>query len=235
VNATTFITWNVVASGALFDMPDIRPMHHLQTGSSIGLITDSHGQVAQLSQAINYLKEKECGEIIHLGDICDSVKTHTADECISMIQKHNVIAVRGNNDHALSYNCNPGINKTTLDFIQSLPLVIQSQELFFAHSLPFVNKLGLSCMIQGLNSHFLKLCFDSLSENAILFRGHSHEPELIFQSNKAYQRMTIDLPAKTDLQCCRPCVITCGTVMTGQCMIYDPGDHVLLGCLINSF
>jgi len=215
-------------------MPHTRSMH-FQSDAPIGIITDSHGQVAQLSQAIHYLKEKKCRTIIHMGDICDSVQIQAADECISIIQKFDVIAIKGNNDHALTFNYNSGINKATIDYIQSLPLVIEGQQIVFAHSLPFINTLGLSCMIQSLNSRFLKLCFDYLSENAILFRGHSHQPEIVFQSNKGYQRMKMNLPVEVDLDGLRTCVVTCGAVMNWQCMVYYPDDHVLAGCLIDRF
>jgi predicted phosphodiesterase len=207
---------------------------NFQTDSAIGIISDSHGQVAQLSQTIQYLQEKQCKTIIHLGDICDTVHIHTADQCISVIQKYNIVAIRGNNDHALSLVDNPEIDQRTRDYIQSLPLVLQTNQLFFAHSLPFVNELGLSCMIQNLNSRLINLCFNSLGKNAILFRGHSHQPEIVFQTNKDYKRITMNFPVKKDLNDLCPCVITCGTVMNGQCMIYYPDDRILLGCWVYS-
>jgi predicted phosphodiesterase len=213
-------------------MPYIKSIQ-FQDNSLIGIIADSHGHVAQLSQAIDFLSEKKCKILIHLGDICDSVNFHTADECISIIQKHHVIAIRGNNDHAIFVNKNKMISQSTLDYIQSLPLVIQSQTLTFAHSLPFVNALGLSCMIQNLNSHFLKLCFNSLGENAILFRGHSHQPEIIVQSVMGYQELKMDFPFTKELTRLFPCIISCGTVMKGHCMVYDPDDQILMGCLID--
>jgi predicted phosphodiesterase len=223
--------WNVVAVGVVFVMSDIRSIHY-QTDSAIGIITDSHGQMKLLSRSIQYLQENQCETIIHLGDICDSVNIHTADQCISLIQNHKIIAIRGNNDHALSFADTPEIDQTTRDYIRSLPLVVQNHQLFFTHSVPFVNELGLSCMIQNLNSRFIKLCFDSLGKNAILFRGHSHKPEIIVHSNKGYQRTAMNFPVKKNLNDLCPCVITCGTVMNGQCMIYYPNDRVLLGCLI---
>jgi len=206
-----------------------------QSDTLIGIISDSHGHVAQLSQSIDFLIEKNCNPIIHLGDICDSVHFHTADECISIIQNNNVIAIRGNNDHTISINQNAGIKKSTIDFIQSLPLLIQSQKCVFAHSLPFVDTLGLSCMIQSLNSHFLKLCFNSLDENAILFRGHSHQPEIVVQSDMGYKHIKLNLPVEKKLDCFLPCIVSCGTVMKGHCMMYDPGDHILTGFLIGNY
>lgn len=224
---------NVVANGAIHLMPHVISMN-LKINSPIGILTDSHGLVAQLSQAINYLKEKKCKLIIHLGDICDSAHIHTADECISIIQKHDIIAIRGNNDHALSMSGNPKINRLTLEYIQSLPLVIQSENLIFAHSLPFFNVLGLSCMIQSLNKRSLKLCFNSLAENAILFRGHSHQPEIVVQTHNGFEHMEMHLPAEIDLNCLRPCIVTCGTVMNRQCMVYYPDDQILLGCIFTT-
>ena len=220
-------------SGTIFVMPNIRSMHFQYDDAPIGIMTDSHGQITYLSKAIHYLKEKNCETIIHLGDICDSVHIQPADECISLIQDFDVIAVKGNNDHALTLNKNPVIHQATIDYIQSLPLVIQCQQLVFVHSLPLVQALGLSCMIQGLNSHFLKLCFDYLDENAILFRGHSHQPEIVVQSNQDYQRFEMNFPVEKDLTDLCPCIITCGTVMNGQCLIYQPGNHTLTGCTID--
>ena len=219
-------------SGAIFLMPHIISMN-FEIDAPVGIISDSHGEAAHLSKAIHLLKDKKCRKIIHLGDICDTVHIHTADECISLIQEFNVIAVKGNNDNALVLHHNSGINPTTIDYIQSLPLVIQSQQLIFAHSLPFFKTLGLSCMIQGLNSHFLKLCFDYLDENAILFRGHSHQPEIVVQSNHKYQRTALNLPVEKNLKHLCPCIVTCGAVLNGQCMIYYPENRILIGCIID--
>jgi len=204
-------------------MPLIQNLPLQSNASPIGIITDSHGNVSLLKKAIDLLIEKTCTTIIHLGDICDSAHIHTADDCIEIIQKNNIMAIKGNNDHALTVSHDPQISKPTLDYIQSLPLVIQNQHLTFTHSLPFVEQLGLSCMIRDLNDDFCNLYFDTVDSQSILFRGHSHQPELIVKNKYGWVRKMLHYSNQMEIACTTPCVVTCGAVMNYYCMMYWPG------------
>ncbi|MCP4115078.1 MAG: hypothetical protein GY737_06640 [Desulfobacteraceae bacterium] len=70
----------------------------------IGIMADSHGKPEVIQGAISFLKEKECSLLYHLGDICDSGSPGTADVCVELLKKHDVIAIKGNNDHIVVVN-----------------------------------------------------------------------------------------------------------------------------------
>jgi hypothetical protein len=67
----------------------------------IGIMADSHGDAARITVAAEYFKTCGCTLCIHLGDICDTTRPETAEDCISRLNTHRILAIRGNNDHTL--------------------------------------------------------------------------------------------------------------------------------------
>jgi len=196
----------------------------------VGIVSDSHGQTSVLEKAIYYLKQKGCKIIIHLGDICDSSIIKTADDCISLVQKNEIIAIRGNNDHSMSISKAPGISQPTIDFIKNLPLAIQTQQFIFTHSLPFVKELGLSCMIQNMNENHMQMFFNDNSISKLLFKGHSHNPELVIKNDRGFLRKKLDFPNQIFLK--DKCIINCGAVMDNHCAIFYPNQLLFEGMVI---
>ncbi|KPA12903.1 metallophosphoesterase [Candidatus Magnetomorum sp. HK-1] len=200
----------------------------------IGIVSDSHGQISILEKAIEYLKQKDCQTIIHLGDICDSAHPHIADACVSLIQKNAIFAIKGNNDHSLSVSGDPRISTSTKEFIKNLPLMIQIQNFLFTHSLPFVNELGLSCMIQNMNNNHIHMFFNDPLKPNFLFRGHSHNPELIFRKDNRIHRNKLDFPTKIYLKDKKQFIITCGAVMNSHCAIFYPKQLLFEGDVLDN-
>ena len=64
-------------------------------------MADSHGRPESIKAAFTFLKQEMCEEIYHLGDICDSSRTETAEACIHQIQENGIKAIRGNNDQRI--------------------------------------------------------------------------------------------------------------------------------------
>jgi hypothetical protein len=57
-----------------------------------------------------------------------------------------------------------------------------------------------------------------------LFRGHGHSPEIISKESGEIAVRSI-LPGKnTELAERLPCIITCGSLAAGYCMIWKPGE-----------
>ncbi|MBF0451097.1 MAG: metallophosphoesterase family protein [Candidatus Magnetomorum sp.] len=206
----------------------------LPSEKPIGILADSHGQVSTLEAAIDVLYQKGCQTIIHLGDICDSSCIHTADESIHLIQKNNIIAIKGNNDHSLTVSGDPRISPSTHHYLKKLPLVVHTQHILFTHSLPFMKELGLSCMIQQLNDNHIHLFFGNGPEQKILFRGHNHQPELVTQNHQHFQRMPLNFPTHIQLTPLKPFIMTCGAVLNSHCGIFYPESFVFHGILLNS-
>lgn len=199
---------------------------------SIGIMADSHGMPETIRKAVGLFRKDNCGLIYHLGDICDSDHPETADLCAGILRANNVAAVKGNNDYALSSNQQgEKISGETIGYLSSLPLVAEYDKAILTHSLPFAETLGLSCMIRGMGRTEAALFFKKHPDK-ILFRGHSHSPEIISNEDGEIIFRTISSGEKTELDGRLPCIITCGSLAAGHCMIWNPGEKTVKCCLI---
>jgi len=191
---------------------------------SIGIMADSHGKPDTITAAVALFKSKACLYMYHLGDICDSGCPETVESCVSILKRNNVTAVKGNNDHAISANP-PGenISEETIGYLSALPLVAGYGEALFTHSLPFAEKLGLSCMIRGMGKNEAALFFKE-HPGKILFRGHGHSPEIISKESGEIAVRSILPGENTELAGSFPCIITCGSLAAGYCMIWKPSE-----------
>jgi predicted phosphodiesterase len=197
----------------------------------IGIMADSHGKPDTIAAAVNLFKIKECLYMYHLGDICDSGSPETVESCVSIIKSNNVQAVKGNNDHAISANHPKLISDETIAYLSALPLVALYSEAIFTHSLPFEGKLGLSCMIRGMGKTEAALFFKKHPDK-ILFRGHSHSPEIISKRNGEIIFRAVSSGENIKLDGGLPCIITCGSLAAGYCMIWNTGKKTVECVLI---
>jgi len=187
-------------------------------------MADSHGMPDTITGAVGLFRREDCSLIYHLGDICDSGHPETVESCISILKANNVMAIKGNNDYALSSN-QPGekISGETIGYLSSLPLVAEYDKAILTHSLPFIETLGLSCMIRGMGRTEVALFFKKHPDK-ILFRGHSHSPEIISNEDGEIIFRTISSGEKTELDGRLPCIITCGSLAAGYCIIWKPEE-----------
>ncbi len=191
----------------------------------IGIMADSHGKSDVIQGAISFLKEKGCSLLYHLGDICDSSSPGTADACVDLLERHGVIAVKGNNDHIVLVNHRdqPGevVSQTTLDYLGDLAQTVEHENVIFTHSLPFVKELGPAGMIRTMGIGESDKFFNESPQN-VLFRGHSHHPGIIYRNGAGTVAESLSAGQKIDLSHRTPCVITCGALTSGLCMIWEP-------------
>jgi len=194
----------------------------------IGIVADSHGQAEPLADGLAFLREKGCGTLYHLGDICDSLHPETADTCVSLLLEFEVNCVKGNNDHAVVVNHegrkSASVHADTVDYLRGLPLVIELPESLLAHSLPFERELGLACMV-GVMSHDYALDFFRKFNDRILFRGHSHTPEIIWQDRHGLIAPEAIFPGQAiEIKGRSSCIVTCGALDRGLCLLWSPTD-----------
>jgi len=196
----------------------------------IGIMADSHGRPETILAALAVLKDLNCRSIFHLGDVCDSNHPETAEACLRPLQEHKVITIKGNNDHAIVANSigrqKPPVSPKVLEYIQSLPLITYYQNTIFIHSLPFTDELGLSCMIGAMGEDEARRSFNEFPHQ-IIFRGHSHSPEIIWSPNRLIEFRPLAVGRKFDLKGKIPCVVTCGALTRGLCMVWDPVENMV--------
>jgi predicted phosphodiesterase len=190
----------------------------------VGIMADSHGQIGSISDGIRFLSKMGCRPIFHLGDICDSSHPETADECVKVLEKNGVSAIKGNNDHLIlsSYSERNGniISDSTVKYLRNLPHVIEYDRAILAHSLPFYTELGFSCMIWDMGEKEISRFFKDKTKK-ILFRGHSHKPVISWRENNKIITEEFFSDHEINLVERFPCVVTCGSLTRGLCLIWD--------------
>jgi predicted phosphodiesterase len=193
-------------------------------------MADSHGCTKAIAGALGFFKHHACRSIYHLGDICDSFHPETADECVDMLRQNQVIAIKGNNDHTLVVNHDgieeSGVRTETIEYLKRLPLVLRYKEAVISHALPFVNEKGLSCMIGGLGPDEQSFFFINYPHN-MLIRGHQHDPEIVWQQHMKVNTQKIVPGRQIRLDNRIPCIVTCGALDNGLCMIWEPDNQLI--------
>jgi predicted phosphodiesterase len=197
----------------------------------VGIMADSHGRFNTIADALSLFKEHGCEAIYHLGDICDSAHPETADHCISLLRENNVFGIKGNNDHQVVVNNegrqNAHLASITIDYLKHLPLTIEIGDTLLAHSLPFAKERGLSSMV-GVMGPREAILFFRTYPHTVMFRGHSHYPEILRQQNHTLMTQKI-LPGESiQLADMNPSIITCGALDQGFTMIWDSGRRTIM-------
>lgn len=194
-----------------------------------GVMADSHGRPETIAAAIDYLRSEGCRRLFHLGDICDSNRPETVEACIQQLTENDVLAVKGNNDHNFLVNrVSRTEDPTPLPvrrYLESLPLRLECEGVVYTHSLPFQREFGLACMVRDMGEPEARYFFRRMPET-ILFRGHSHLPEMIWQRGGALKRAAISVGNDIELLRYRPCIVTVGSLTRGYCAIWRPEDSV---------
>jgi len=193
-----------------------------------GIVADSHGQAEHLAKGLAFLRKKGCNTLYHLGDICDSLHPETADTCVGLLLEFGVICVKGNNDHAIVVNHegrkSVSVDAVTVDYLRGLPMVIELQSSLLAHSLPFERELGMACMVGTMNREYA-LDFFRKFNGRILFRGHSHTPEIIRRDRHGQPASETIHPGQAiEIKAHTACIVTCGALDRGLCLLWSPED-----------
>lgn len=202
----------------------------------IGIMTDSHGKSETIQAALDALKGLNCRRIYHLGDVCDSTRPETAEACLRPLQERDVITIKGNNDHAIVANHSgwkdAPIASKILQYLQNLPLVKSYHNAIFTHSLPFADSLGLACMIGAMSEREAHRSFLEFPHH-VIFRGHSHRPEIMRPREGWIESRTPPVGEKFSLAGRLPCVVTCGALTRGLYMIWNPEENYIESLSVN--
>ena len=196
----------------------------------IGIMADSHGQIRTINAALAALEQSACGAVYHLGDVCDSTRPETAEACLRLLMDQQVIMIKGNNDHAViaSHMDRPIPFKApeVWRYLQTAPLIRSYQNAVFTHSLPFVEALGLSSMIGNMGESEALRSFKEFPRH-IIFRGHSHSPEIARPQRRGAVFRSLRPGEKLDLAGKIPAVVTCGALTRGSYMLWNPQESSL--------
>jgi predicted phosphodiesterase len=198
---------------------------------TIGIMADSHGDAAVIAAAVLFFQKIGCRRMVHLGDICDSVACDQADACVRILQKHAVLAVKGNNDHAVARNRtwrqNGSISGETVAYLEALPLQLEISKALFVHSRPFADVLGLSALTGDIEADAAAR-FQARYPGSVLFRGHGHSPRITRLIHNRSASMEPAPGESLSLDGQQGWIVTCGALYKRLCMTWSPGTRVVV-------
>lgn len=184
-----------------------------------GLLADTHSNNALLTMAVDKLRSLGAVNIVHLGDICDSLDPEALDEAVQILKDNNVRAVMGNNDYiVIADNLIRGLKEETVDYIKGLPYTIKSGGITFTHSSPFewpaATRRPISDFIHSLHPE----------KHRLIFRGHSHTPSIVEVREGVPHKIKIPSSGIIALGRDRSYIITVGAVEKNSIAIFDPAN-----------
>jgi predicted phosphodiesterase len=185
----------------------------------IGLLADTHSNNALLKKAVQKLISLGAVNIIHLGDICDSLNPGALDEAVQIIKENDVRAVLGNNDYiVIADRLTEGLKEETINYIKGLPYTIKSGGITFTHSSPFewpaATRRPISDFIHSLHPE----------KERLIFRGHSHTPSIVEVIDGAPHKIKIPATGIVKLGQGLRYIITVGAVEKKTIATFDPAN-----------
>jgi len=200
---------------------------------TIGIMADSHGNADMIAAALRLFLACGCDRIVHLGDICDSVAFQQTDACVELLRTYGVLAVKGNNDHALVRNGEARqstvISAETIAYLKALPLQIELAAALFVHSRPFADRLGVAAMTGDIDQAEVARLREQYP-GKILFRGHGHSPRVSRLNGSPARVVSPDAGNRNRWQVDRRqgWIVTCGALFKGLCMTWSPASGSLI-------
>jgi len=190
----------------------------------IGLMADSHGNLAATKEAIRILEERDAKVLIHLGDIGDSVRYQDLKEILDLLAVHHVLSVKGNNDYLIALaladragryesGC-PGL------FLKQLPMKRVMWDLCFAHSHPYDYHRAFYDPVDDGTTKQAEILLRKMTHR-ILFCGHSHTPVLFKMKDGNVVRERPHPGKKIQLEKGERHIMVVGALDDGECALYD--------------
>lgn len=158
------------------------------------IISDIHGNAEALQAVLNDIKNRSIDSIVCLGDIVGYYPD--PESCVEMVRNNAALCVAGNHDYAaigridtqnFTYYAfaamewtKQNISERAKEFLRSLPLTIEKDNMFFTHSSPsnpqdwsYVFPDSEEAVFEAFNSLVFQLNFI----------GHTHWPSIMIQED----------------------------------------------------
>jgi Calcineurin-like phosphoesterase superfamily domain len=192
----------------------------------IGLVADSHDCLETLDRGLRILQARGAEVLVHLGDICDSLRMDLLEDSVRLLRKHRILAVKGNNDFMLEnlLRCQPPEIKDRFGplvaFLGDLPMKIVWDGVCFAHSLPFDHLRSFYEPIDMGTTDRAREVFD-LTRHRILFCGHSHRSVMFRLADGRVSREQLPAGQPAALDPKERYIIVTGSVLERECALFD--------------
>lgn len=154
----------------------------------IAIVSDIHSNLDALTAVLDAITERGVDAIYCLGDIVGYGPDPAA--CVDLVREHCVASVRGNHDEAVALDRNVSylprdaqkaarhnrerLSAEQIDYLASLPLVIEENGCCFAHASPGHPERWLR-----LDNLAVALSQFEAFQSDVCFVGHTHVPAVV--------------------------------------------------------
>ena len=191
----------------------------------IGILADSHGRIDSLTGGIKVLTERKVDRMIHLGDMTDTLKPETVNECVHILIENHIDGVLGNHEYSFvahHFKRYPEkFSDSAMEYVRLLPYVLEISKICFTHFSPEGEMHGLYAATTRANYNATLLN----SRWPILINGHSHDPSIYCRQDGKVENVAFDLDTPFALRRDAQYILTCGALEEGWCAVFDVRDH----------
>lgn len=200
----------------------------------LGVLADSHGLPRKLRDGIGFLESFGAEKIVHLGDMVDTLRVETVDECVSLLIEHEIAGVMGNHEYSLvmhHFKRYPErFSEQTKDYIRSLPWRLEMEEVCLTHFSPLGGVYGLFAATDETSYE------ETIRASSwpVIINGHSHDPRICRQSDGVVESIRCSPGSRFQLDPGLRYVLTCGALEDSYCALYDFSEHAFYVVLMNT-
>jgi len=187
----------------------------------IGILSDSHGDVVLLNEGIEALRGRNADVLIHLGDMIDTLRLETVDECVELLVRHQISGVMGNHEYSLiahHFKRYPRrFSEISKRYISSLPRRLELYGVCFTHFSP-------DGSVSGLFAATDEESYEETIRSAgwpVVINGHSHDPRIYCQMNGIARNMEFTVNRPFHLEATARYILTCGALADSYCALFE--------------
>lgn len=199
----------------------------------IGLLADSHGNLAATAAAIESLESGGAEKLYHLGDLFDSIKSNDFSGMLSLLEKHRVECLKGNNDHQVEMalkNGGAGLpaeaeRHRTAAYLAELPARRVLDPVCLSHSLPYGDVRSCYEPIDDGTTRRAEALFAETGYFLVCC-GHCHQPVLFTLRPDGVQREPLTGRDRIFFLPRQRYILIVGSVEEGECGILDLSENI---------
>jgi predicted phosphodiesterase len=189
----------------------------------IGILSDSHGHAEKIREGIEVLNTRGAEKLVHLGDVVDTLRLETVDECVGILIENDIAGVLGNHEYSLithHFKRYPNrFSETTKRHLNALPYRLEMSDMCFAHFSPHGEVYGLYAPTDAESYEATLLN----STWPILINGHSHEPRIYRRLDGLIENIEFQMDRSFQLTENACYILTCGALEDRYCALFDSG------------
>ena len=190
----------------------------------IGILADSHGRVNALIDGVRALKDRKVDKLAHLGDVTDTHRPETVDDCALALIENDIEGVLGNHEYSFvthHFKRYPErFSESAMRYLRSLPFAIEPLEtpgICLTHFSPEGGVHGLYAATDDSGYKATLLA----SRWPILINGHSHDPRIYCRRDETMANVDFEANTAVTLRGDAQYILTCGALEDGYSAIFD--------------